>query len=122
MYSVYLRSDNCTMRDYVSRVLMMVCDVSEREAREIIMALNRDRWTNRALVYSAEEVLARHVYAGIRSAGLSAVITPTAEEADDATQSVPLEKEEEEEDDDDECPQYLDGTCIDSRDLPRYYQ
>ena len=89
MYSVYLRSDNCTMRDYVSRVLMMVCEVSEREAREIIMALNRDRWTNRALVYSAEEVLARHVYAGIRSAGLSAVITPTAEEADDAHASVP---------------------------------
>ena len=107
LFSVYYRNDNCTRQEHTTRVLMMVCDVSESEATAIIMAANRDRWKNRALCGTWEEVLAQHVYAGMQSAGVPAAIVPVDAEV------LPEH---------DDVPRYLDGTPIEYEDLPHYYQ
>ena len=109
-FSVYLESDDHNMREYVSRVLMMVCEVSASEATAIIKEANRDRWKNRALCGAWEEQIARHVYIGLTKAGLSAVILGPGEEL--ACHDLPLASET-----------YPDGSPIESEeDLPRYYQ
>ena len=112
--SVYLQNDDYNMREYVARVLMMVCEVSASEATAIMMEANRDRWRNKALCGTWEEPVARHIHACLEKAGLSAVITPAALDdqnaAADQDNLVILET-------------YLDGTPIESEDdLPRYYQ
>ena len=107
-FRVYLKNDNFNMREYVARVLMMVCEVSESEATAIMMEANRDRWKNLALCGTWEEELAQHIYDGMRSAGLCAVIAPVGDEDDDQIEG--------------DRPTYLDGSFIESEDLPRYYQ
>lgn len=109
IFNVFLCNDNFNMREYVSRVLMMVCDVSESEATQIMMEANADRWRNRALCGTWEEALAMHVYSGMRAAGLSAAMVQVGVDEDSG-------------DEGDDPPRYLDGTLIDDSDLPRYYQ
>ena len=114
-FSVYLQNDDYNMREYVSRVLMMVCEVSASDATAIMMEANRDRWRNRALCGTWEEPIARHIHACLQKAGLSATITPMLEadgENGSANQDELVISET-----------YLDGTPIESEDdLPRYYQ
>ena len=74
-FSVYLQKDDHLMREYVSRVLMMVCEISSSEALSILMEANRD-YKNRALCGAWEEPLAKHIHACLESAGLSVVIAP----------------------------------------------
>jgi ATP-dependent Clp protease adapter protein ClpS len=113
--SVYLQNDDFNMREYVARVLMMVCEVSSSEATAIMMEANRDRWRNMALCGTWEEPVARHIHACLEKAGLSVVITPAAADDDEngaADQGELVISET-----------YLDGTPIESEDdLPRYYQ
>ena len=109
-FSVYLQKDDHLMREYVSRVLMMVCEISSSEALAILMEANRDRYNNRALCGTWEEPLAKHIHTCLESAGLSVVITPFSgpqdvEDGEDGTEET-----------------YLDGTPIKRADLPRYYQ
>ena len=109
-FSVYLQKDDHLMREYVSRVLMMVCEISSSEALAILMEANRDRYKNRALCGTWEEPLAKHILSCLESAGLSVVITPFSgpqdvEDGEDGTEET-----------------YLDGTPIKRADLPRYYQ
>ena len=108
-FSVYLQKDDHLMREYVSRVLMMVCEISSSEALAILMKANRD-YKNRALCGAWEEPLAKHIHTCLESAGLSVVITPFSgpqdvEDGEDGTEET-----------------YLDGTPIKRADLPRYYQ
>ena len=76
-FDVFLMDDSFNMREYVQRVLMMVCDVSESDANDIMMQAN---WGGRALVGSWEKDVAEHTYDGMRKAGLSAAIRPEADE------------------------------------------
>ena len=112
-FNVYLRNDNCTQKDYAARVLMMVVPCEKEKATAIIREANKDRYLNRALIGTWEEPVAEHIYTGIQSAGLTAVMKPAA--------SVDDENEIEDEDED-LRPRYLDGTLIENEDLPRYYQ
>ena len=70
-YGVFLLNDNFNMREYVQRVLMMVCEVSESEAMDMMMQAN---WNGRALVCSSEQEVAEHTYKAMKKAGLMAVI------------------------------------------------
>ena len=113
LFRVYLRNDDYHMREYVVRVLMMVCEVSSSEATSIIMEANKDRWKNRALCGTWEEQLALHVHAGLQKAGLTALLKPDECGVD----------EEHSDQDEPIMETYLDGTPIESdEDLPRYYQ
>ena len=77
MYEVYLMDDSFNMREFVSRVLMMVCDMSEPEAERIMMQAN---WEYQALVGSWEEPVAQHIYDSLKRHGLSTAIQPQAED------------------------------------------
>ena len=70
--SVVLINDGFNMREYVARVLMMVAYVSESEANAIMMQAN---WEYSALVGTWEEPLARHIYQGLKKAGLETAIS-----------------------------------------------
>ena len=72
-YQVYLLNDNFNMREYVQRVLMLVCSISESNAMEIMMRAN---WGGGSLIGSYEEELAEHLYTGLIKAGLRAEIRP----------------------------------------------
>ena len=119
-FNVFLQRDDYNMREYISRVLMMVCECTQTQATEILMEANRDRWKNRALCGTYEEPLARHIHSCLVKAGLYAVIRPEQGSGDTCDQD-PAD-----DDDDDELEiveTYLDGTPIESEeDLPRYYQ
>ena len=91
---MYYRNDNCTRREHTTRVLMMVCDVSESEATAIIMAANRDRWKNRALCGTWEGGTRAARVRGMQSAGVPAAIVPVDAEV------LPEH---------DDVPRYLDG-------------
>ena len=80
-FGVYLLNDNFNMREYVQRVLMMVCEVSESQAMDVMMQAN---WNGNALVGSWEEDVAEHTYKALKKAGLMAVI-----KADDGGSSSP---------------------------------
>ena len=85
LYRVYLLNDNFNMREYVQRVLMMVGDLSEQAATEVMMQAN---WRNGALVGEFEKPLAEHTYNGLIQAKLRAAIKPVepvAAEPSDAT-------------------------------------
>ena len=84
MYGVYLYNDNYNMREYVSRVLMMVATISEMDAADSMMQAN---WNGRALVGTWEEVIAQHVYDGLTQAGLQAAIQQIDEEEEGGWQS-----------------------------------
>lgn len=106
-YSIYLENTRhseypLNVREYVVRVLIMVCDVSAVEAQNIMLEA-RENWM--ACCGTWEEQLAQHVvYEGMRKAGLSAAIS-MAEESDDPR------------------PRYLDGTVVESDlDMPHWYQ
>ena len=70
-HRVYLYNDSFNMREYVSRVLMMVCDISEEDSSEIMMQAN---WGGRAVVGTWDKPLAEYIYDGMCKAGLSADI------------------------------------------------
>ena len=72
-YQVYLLNDNFNMREYVQRVLMLVCSISESDAMDIMMRAN---WGGGSLIGSYEEELAEHVYKGLIKANLRAEIRP----------------------------------------------
>ena len=102
-YNVYLENDSYNMREYVVRVLIMVCDISDVEASSIVQEAN-DNWM--ALCGTWEEDLAEHIYEGMRKKGLSATI----QQVDDTS-------------DDDPRPRYLDGSLIENEnELPGWYQ
>ena len=71
MYSVHLINDNFNMREYVARVLMMVCDISESQADSIMMSAN---WEYSALIGEWEKPIAEHIHEGMTKAGLQAAI------------------------------------------------
>jgi ATP-dependent Clp protease adapter protein ClpS len=93
-FSVYLQKDDHLMREYVSRVLMMVCEISSSEALAILMKANRD-YKNRALCGAWEEPLAKHMHTCLESAGLSVVITPFSGPNAGLLASEPIEVEDE---------------------------
>ena len=72
-YRVYLLDDHFNMREYVSRVLMMVCEISEDRATDVMMQAN---WGGSALIGSWEQPIAEHIYAGMKQAGLEAELLP----------------------------------------------
>jgi serine/threonine protein kinase len=92
-FSVYLQKDDHLMREYVSRVLMMVCEISSSEALAILMKANRD-YKNRALCGAWEEPLAKHIHTCLESAGLSVVITPFSGPNAGLLASEPIEVED----------------------------
>jgi ATP-dependent Clp protease adapter protein ClpS len=92
-FSVYLQKDDHLMREYVSRVLMMVCEISSSEALAILMKANRD-YKNRALCGAWEEQLAKHIHTCLESAGLSVVITPFSGPNAGLLASEPIEVED----------------------------
>ena len=77
---MYLYNDNYNMREYVSRVLMMVACVSDSDAADSMMQAN---WNGRALVGSWEEAVAQHVHDGLTQAGLQAGIQQLEEEEEE---------------------------------------
>ena len=120
-YSVYLQRDDYNPREYILRVLMMVCEMSASDATSIMMEANRDRWRNRALCGTWEEHLARHIHFCLKEKGLSVVIRPEEWQP----RMVPESECASTEKDADLCivDYYLDGTPIErDEDLPRYYQ
>jgi ATP-dependent Clp protease adapter protein ClpS len=74
-YRVYLENDSYNMREFVARVLMMVCHISESEAASIMTGAD---WGGRALVGTWEKELAEHTYDGMTKAGLRASIVAEA--------------------------------------------
>ena len=78
-YRVYLLNDNFNMREYVQRVLMMVGELSEQDANEVMMQAN---WGSGALVGEYEKPLAEHTYNGLIEAKLRAAIKPVEQEAE----------------------------------------
>ena len=70
-HGVFLMNDDFNMREYVSRVLMMVAYVSEDDASSIMMQAN---WGGRALVGTWEKEVAEHIHEGLSQAGLRAGI------------------------------------------------
>ena len=80
MCSVYLLNDGYNMREYVARVLMMVCSVSEREALSIMMGAD---WSGRALVGTWERPIAEHTYEGMTKAGLQAILLEEEDQEQD---------------------------------------
>ena len=85
-FGVYLLNDNFNMREYVARVLMMVADVSQDDAKTIMMKVN---WSGEgALVGAWEEGLAQHTYEGMKKAGLRAAMVkmPSDDDGDDEQQ------------------------------------
>ena len=99
--SVYLENNPYVLSDYVVRVLIMVCHISQSEARSMIEEAN-EMW--HAHCGTWDEALAEHIYDGMRKAGLSASIS-LVDEGDDPR------------------PRYLDGTPIETNgDMPHWYQ
>ena len=99
--SVYLENDHFNMREYVARVLIMVCEVSEAQANAIMVQAS-ENWV--AEIGTYEEEIAQHIYEGMQKAGLSSTITIVDEN-------------------DDPRPRYLDGTVIEADgDMPHWYQ
>ena len=78
LYNVFLLNDNHNMREYVSRALMMVCELSESDAGDVMMQANRG---GQAVVGTWEGELAEHVYDGMTQAGLNAALWPVGEES-----------------------------------------
>ena len=71
LYNVYLLNDNYNMREYVSRVLMMVTDLTESDAGDVMMQANHN---GRAVVGTWEAEVAEHVCDGMTQAGLQAAL------------------------------------------------
>ena len=71
--AVYLLDDSFNMREYVARVLMMVCEVSESDAATIMKQAD---WEGGALIGTWEMELACHHYTGLTRAGLRASLRP----------------------------------------------
>ena len=67
MYQAVLYDDSFNRREYVARVLMMVCYLSEPEANAVMMRANR---RGGALIDTFEEPVALHIVAGLTKAGL----------------------------------------------------
>uniref|UniRef100_A0A7S2CF36 Adaptor protein ClpS core domain-containing protein n=1 Tax=Florenciella parvula TaxID=236787 RepID=A0A7S2CF36_9STRA len=78
LYSVYLMNDNFNMREFVSRSLMMVAHITEKDASDIMMQAS---WQGGALVGTWEEAVARHTHEGMKKAGLNSSIRPADEKA-----------------------------------------
>ena len=107
-YNVFLENNNSHPRDYVRRVLMFVCEISESEASYIVGKAT-DNWMS--LCGTWEQEIAQHHFECLQRKGLSVAMTP-AEVVND-----------EDEDDCDPRPRYPDGTIIEEEsDLPRWYQ
>ena len=68
LYHVQLYNDNFNKREYVSRVLMCVADLSAEEANAVMQRTNRG---GRAIVGTWEREVAEHVEAGMKKAGLN---------------------------------------------------
>ena len=79
-FGVYLHDDSFNMREYVARTLMMIAEVSEEDASNIMMQAN---WGGRALVGTFEKDLAEHTYKGMQKAGLAASIRLVSSSEDD---------------------------------------
>ena len=108
-FSVYLENDSYNMREYVSRVLMMVAEISESKATAIMLEAGSN-WM--ALVGTWNEDIAQHVYMGMRKKGLSATIVPVVESGENDIDN-----------EGDPRPRYLDGSLIEEEgDLPGWYQ
>ena len=75
-YSVFLMDDG-NMREYVERVLMMVCYLSQSDANRLMMQAD---WNYSAKIGTWEQPVAEHVLQGLRKAGLSAAIQPVEPE------------------------------------------
>ena len=104
---VYLENDSVNLREYVARVLMMVCDLSESEAMSVMTEASSN-WMARCGTW--EKAVAQHVYDGLHRAGLSVVMAPAVEDGGGTS------------DDSDPRPRYLDGTLIEEEsDLPGWY-
>jgi ATP-dependent Clp protease adapter protein ClpS len=69
--SVLLMNDGFNMREYVARVLMMVCELSESEADRVMMQAHREY---SAVVGTWERPVAQHICDGMKQAGLHAAI------------------------------------------------
>ena len=76
-YSVFLMDDGFNMREYVERVLMMVCYLSQSDANRLMMQAD---WNYSAKIGTWEQPVAEHVLQGLRKAGLSAAIQPVEPE------------------------------------------
>ena len=72
-YHLYLENGG-RPREYVSRVLIMVCGMTESEASSITAHAHR---FGSAIVGTWEKELAEYTYRGIRLAGLTASLKPT---------------------------------------------
>ena len=73
MHNVYLYDDSFNMREYVARVLMMVCELSESQASQVMMEAH---WEIRALIGTWEEPVAKHICEGLTQKGLSSETSP----------------------------------------------
>ena len=71
--SVLLMDDGFNMREYVARVLMMVCELSESEADRLMMQAH---WEYSSVVGTWERPVAQHICDGLKQAGLHAAIQP----------------------------------------------
>ena len=63
---------------FVSRSLMMVAHITEKDASDIMMQAS---WQGGALVGTWEEAVARHTHEGMKKAGLNSSIRPADEKA-----------------------------------------
>ena len=72
-YTVFLMDDGFNMREYVERVLMMVCYLSQTEAHSLMTQAD---WNYSARIGTWEQPVAEHVLKGLRKAGLRAAIQP----------------------------------------------
>ena len=67
--SVFLMNDSFNMREYVARVLMMVCDLDEEKAEMIMMEAN---WNYSTRIGTWKRPVANHILEGLQKAGLHA--------------------------------------------------
>jgi ATP-dependent Clp protease adapter protein ClpS len=75
-YHVYLEKGG-RQNEYVARVLIMVCSLSESDASSITNQASR---FGLAMVGTFEKALAEHTYNGMRRAGLTASLKPADDE------------------------------------------
>ena len=78
MYQVYLGTQGERPSEYVARVLMMVCDVSEDEAFAAAFGAQENGCVH---IGTFEKELAEHTYYGMTKAGLQAVMRAESLEA-----------------------------------------
>ena len=86
-YRVLLLNDSFNMREYVQRVLMMVCDCSEEDAMDVMM---RADWGFSAVVGTWEKPIADLIFEGMKSHGLQAIIEKEEEDGDASSSEADL--------------------------------